>query len=136
MELRMLGPLEGRGAGGPLALGGVQQRAVLAMLALHLDEVVSTDSLIDGLWGERAPAGAVNAVQVYVSRLRKTLQVEIGPDRPGAAVLQRRGPGYRLDLDPECMDLHRFRRLARAGAQVLPAAPARAASLLRDALGL
>jgi DNA-binding SARP family transcriptional activator len=115
MELRMLGPLEVRGVGGPLALGGVQQRAVLAMLALRLNEVVSTDFLVDGLWGDQAPASAVNIVQGYISRLRKVLQAEEASDGVGAAVLFRRGPGYLLELDPERVDLYRFQRLVRAG---------------------
>jgi Transcriptional regulatory protein, C terminal len=93
MEVRVqiLGPLEVRVAGGLLAVRGTQARAVLALLALHVNEVVSTDSFIDGLWGA-PPASAVNIVQVYVSRLRKALQAEQGAER-SAAVLQRRGPG-------------------------------------------
>jgi DNA-binding SARP family transcriptional activator len=135
MDLRMLGPLEVREAGKPLALGGVQQRAVLAMLALHLNEMVSTDFLVDGLWGEQPPASAHNIVQGYISRLRKVLHSEAA-DRGGAAVLQRRGPGYLLELAPEQVDLHRFQRLVRDGSQDLRPAPARAASTLREALGL
>jgi DNA-binding SARP family transcriptional activator len=115
MDLRMFGPLEVRGTGGPLALGGTQQRAVLAMLALHLNEVISTDFLIDGLWGDQAPASATNIVQGYVSRLRKALQAENEPERAGAMVLLRRGPGYLLELHPEQVDLYRFQRLVREG---------------------
>src|SRR3954447_1910477 len=125
MDLRLLGPLEVPGAGGPLALGGVQQRAVLAMLALRLNEVVFTDFLVDGLWRPQAPPSALNTVQCYISRLRKVLQAEDAPDRAGAAVLRRRGPGYVLELDPERVDLHRFQRLAREGAQALGPAPGR-----------
>src|SRR3954451_6596573 len=115
MQIRVLGPLEVRGAGQPLALGGVQQRAVLAMLALHLNEAVTTDFLVDGLWGEQVPASATNTVQVYVSRLRKALQAVKESDGAGGAVLLRRGSGYLLELDPEQLDLHRFGRLAREG---------------------
>src|SRR5688500_10118216 len=136
MQIQVLGPLEVRGAGGLLPLGGVKQRAVLAMLALHLNEAVSTEILVHGLWGEQPPAGARNTVQVYVSRLRKVLQAATGPDRASAAVLQRRGPGYVLELDPERLDLHRFERLVREGVQALPAAPAGAATALSEALGL
>ncbi len=137
MDVRILGPLEIRGAGGLLVLRGTQARAVLAMLALHVNEVISTDFLVDGLWGDREPpASAVNIVQGYVSRLRKVLQVEQRLQDVGAAVLQRRGPGYLLELDPEQVDVHRFQRLARDGTQALPAAPARAAGTLREALGL
>jgi DNA-binding response OmpR family regulator len=51
MDVRILGPLEVRAAGRPLPLGGTKQRAVLAMLVLHANQVVSIDYLVDGLWG-------------------------------------------------------------------------------------
>jgi DNA-binding SARP family transcriptional activator len=136
MQIQVLGPLEVLGTAGPAALGGVKQRAVLAMLALDLNQVVSIQFLVEGLWGDKAPASATNTVQVYVSRLRKALQAADGPDGTGAAVLQRRGPGYRLELDPERLDLHRFQRLAREGAQALRPAPGRSAGILREALDL
>jgi DNA-binding SARP family transcriptional activator len=136
MNLRLLGPLEVWGAGVPLTLGGVQQRAVLAMLALRLNEPLATDFLIDGLWGEQPPRSATNIVQGYISRLRKILQQEGAPDRGEAAVLLRRGPGYLLECNPDQVDLYRFQRLVREGSQALGSAPARAASLLREALGL
>ncbi|MET0939306.1 MAG: helix-turn-helix domain-containing protein, partial [Gaiellaceae bacterium] len=56
-----------------LDLGGNKQRGVLAMLVLRTGNVVSTDALIDGLWGERPPATAAKSLQVYISRLRKAL---------------------------------------------------------------
>ncbi|HVI37975.1 MAG TPA: BTAD domain-containing putative transcriptional regulator, partial [Gaiellales bacterium] len=136
MQIQVLGPLEVRQAGGLVALGGVKQRAVLAMLALRVNEVVPSEWLIEGLWGEQAPPSATNAVQVYVSRLRKALRGAAAAEAAPAAVLQRRGPGYRLELDPERLDLYRFQRLAREGVQALPAAPGRAANQLREALGL
>jgi len=114
----------------------VQQRAVLAMLALHLNVAVSTDFLVDGLWGDQAPASALNIVQSYISRLRKALQAATEVDRVGGAMLQRRGPGYLLELDPKLVDLYRFQRLVREGTQALRPAPARAASTLREALDL
>src|SRR3982750_257870 len=132
MELRLLGPLEVRDAGGPLALGGLQQRAVLAMLALHLNELVSTDVLVDGLWGDQPPASATNIVQGYISRLRKILQGGDTADPRDAATLLRREPGYLLELNPQQVDHKQFERLAREGAQALRPAPARAAGILRE----
>ncbi len=74
MALGILGPLEVRLEGGePVALGGHRQRALLAILILHANEVVSTDRLIDQLWGEHPPATAVHTVRVFVSRLRRAL---------------------------------------------------------------
>ena len=73
MEFRILGPLEVRADGHAVALPGAKPRAVLAVLILHANEPVSAERLAQDLWGEDAPAGAVNTVQVHVSRLRKAL---------------------------------------------------------------
>ena len=71
MDFCVLGPLEARRDGLPVALGGTKQRALLAVLLLHAGEVVSTDRLIDELWGDDPPPTAAHTVQVFVSRLRK-----------------------------------------------------------------
>ena len=86
-EFRILGPLEVVERDRGLALGGRQQRAVLAVLVLHRGELVSTERVIDELWGERAPASAAKTVQGYVSHLRKVL---------GGGVIVTEGRGYRL----------------------------------------
>jgi DNA-binding SARP family transcriptional activator len=132
MDVRILGPLEVRAAGRPLPLGGTKQRAVLAMLALHANQVVSIDYLVDGLWGQASPDSATNAVQVYISRLRKLLHAS---PREGSAafVLVRRRPGYLLELDADELDLARFERLAHQGTQALRPAPRLAAAKLREA---
>lgn len=128
MEFRILGPLEVHGPDGPVALGGAKQRALLALLLLRRGEVVSSDTLIDELWGERPPATAAKSVQVYVSHLRKAL-------RDG--LLETRGRGYALRLEPEQLDLDRFERLLEQGTDLLAAGDARrAAETLRAALAL
>ena len=91
-------------------LGAAQQRALLAVLVLHRGEVVSTDRLIDELWGERAPATAAKTVQVYVSHLRKAL---------GAGVIVTQGRGYRLAVAPEQVDAGRFEALGAEGRRAL-----------------
>jgi DNA-binding SARP family transcriptional activator len=73
MNVRVLGPLEASVEGRTLHVGGGKPRALLAILALHVGEIVSTDRLIEGLWGERPPATATKLVQVYVSQRRKAL---------------------------------------------------------------
>jgi DNA-binding SARP family transcriptional activator len=73
MDIRLLGPIEASLDRGPARLGPRQQRAVLAMLSLAVNRTVSTDRLIEGLWGERAPPSAPKLVQLYVSQLRKPL---------------------------------------------------------------
>jgi DNA-binding SARP family transcriptional activator len=81
----------------PVALGGVRQRAVLAVLALNAGQVVSTDRLVDELWGESPPARAVHTVQVFVSRLRT--QLAAASER-----LVTRPPGYVLELGADEID--------------------------------
>jgi DNA-binding SARP family transcriptional activator len=73
VEFRVLGDLEVWHDGEALPLGAHQQRAVLAILVLHVREVVTSDRLIDELWGDEPPAQAAKTVQVHISRLRKTL---------------------------------------------------------------
>ena len=89
MEYRVLGPLEALGSEGPLPLGGAKQRALLALLILNANRVVSRERLIDELWGDDPPETAVTTVQVYVSRLRKLLPDETLAD--AAARLPARG---------------------------------------------
>ena len=71
MDLRLLGPLEAHFEGRPIELGPRKQRAVLAMLALEPGRTVSTDRLVEGLWGDEPPASAPKMLQLYVSHLRR-----------------------------------------------------------------
>ncbi len=109
MEFKVLGPLEVTQDGRVVDLGAPRQRAVLAFLLLHANEVVSTDRLTEALWPDVTPKTAAKAIQVYVSALRKAF---------GAArdALETRGPGYVLRVGAGALDLHEFERLvARAG---------------------
>jgi hypothetical protein len=92
VDFRILGPLEVARDGQPLALGAVQQRALLAVLVLHRGEVVPIDRLIDELWGERNPATAAKMVQVYVSHLRKGLGAGVIVTQRGEATSSRSRP--------------------------------------------
>src|SRR2546425_11563446 len=100
-DFRILGPLEVVENGRSLALGG-KPRALLAFFLLHANEVVSSERLIDALWGERPPDTAQAALQVYVSQLRKVL----GADR-----IETRPPGYAFRLAPDELDAARFEAL-------------------------
>lgn len=135
MRVKVLGPVELWEANRNLVSGcRPAQLAVLGLLALHADQVVSKDRLIDWLWGERHPATAENLVQVHVSRLRGALR-RGREDAAGRIVT--RAPGYVLHVEPGELDLLEFERLARAGGAALNGdAPAKAARCLRDALGL
>jgi DNA-binding SARP family transcriptional activator len=125
VEFRILGPLEVVEQGRPLALGGARQRALLALLLTRANEVVSTDRLIEELWGERAPKAAGNALQYHVSRLRKLLA-------PSHAIVTSE-PGYVIRLGPDELDLLRFEHLVEEGQRSSPEAAER---VLREALAL
>jgi DNA-binding SARP family transcriptional activator len=124
MDFRLLGPLEVSEHGRPLALGGMKQRSVLAVLLMHANELVTTDQLIDRIWGAAPPRRASKNVQVYVSRLRKL----VGADR-----LSTHPGGYVLHVEPDELDVSRFERLAGEAATRGPEAAARK---LTEALGL
>jgi WD40 repeat protein/DNA-binding SARP family transcriptional activator len=129
MDFRILGPLEVRDEPGPVVLGGVKPRAVLAVLLLNANEPVSADRLATALWGEEAPAGAAKTVQVYVSRLRKAL------DHPDLVATTT--AGYRLRVEPDELDADRFARRVEEGRAALAAGrPERAGTILREALAL
>ena len=132
MEIGILGALEVRAASKIRPLGGTKQRAVLAMLVLATNQVVSTDCLADGLWGDTLPASANNVIQTYISRLRGILAGADSIDADGR--VRRCPPGYLLDMDPEHIDLFRFERLSRDGIQQLTTAPDAASTILRQAL--
>jgi DNA-binding SARP family transcriptional activator/tetratricopeptide (TPR) repeat protein len=133
MEFRVLGPVELWSAGQQRDLGPTRVRSVLAILALTPRTLVPTDVLIDRLWDTQPPAKARESLSVYVTRLRGSLRQAIGE----SVRLTGRDSGYELDVDPETIDLHQFRRLRRqADAAAGNGDPDHAALLLREADGL
>jgi len=133
MEFRILGPLEvvdDNGAG--VAVGGSRERAVLALLLLSANRVVSSERLAEDLWGSQPPDGAAHALRVHVSRLRKALR-EAGGD--GIVITQ--APGYVARVDTADVDALRFESLvAQAREQAGSGHHEQAATVLREALGL
>jgi YVTN family beta-propeller protein len=129
LEYRILGPLEVARDAVVLPEVGERQRTLLAVLLLHANEVVSSDRLIDELFGEDAGASAVNTLQAAVSRLRKFLA-------PSDALVTR-PRGYMLRVGDDELDLLRFERLVADARRALGDGDAdRAATLLRRALAL
>ena len=100
MRFLLLGPLEVRNDGKIVPLGGAKQRALLVILLLHANEVVSRDRLLEALWPERPPGDAAHSLDHQISRLRKVL------DPPELLVTQ--GGGYLLAVDPGDIDVQRF----------------------------
>src|SRR5437773_1106510 len=112
MDFRVLGPLEVLDGGRRLALGGPRQRALLAFLLLHANEVVSGEKLLEAAWGEQPPATGRAGLHVRISQLRKVL---------GASRIATRAPGYMLTVAPGDLDLARFEHAASAGRRALAA---------------
>jgi predicted ATPase/DNA-binding SARP family transcriptional activator len=128
-DVRVLGTLEVVRDGRPIALAGPKQRSVLAMLALDANHVMSTDMLIEQIWGDENPQGARRSLQVYVANLRKLLG--------DGARIESRGGGYVLEVTPDDLDLHRFSRLAAQAREARDKGTIEsAARLLREALDL
>jgi DNA-binding SARP family transcriptional activator len=135
IDFLLLGPLEARQRDRLLRLGSIKHRMLLAKLLLHANQVVSTDELIEAVWGEEPPPTVRQSLQNHVAALRKAIETGNGSAPP--RMLLTRDPGYLLNVDPEQLDLHRFQRLDRAGREALSAGdPAAAADLLRQALAL
>jgi predicted ATPase/DNA-binding SARP family transcriptional activator len=127
IQFRLLGPLEVYRDGEQVEVPGTKPSALLAMLLLHVGEVVSTDRLIDALWGERPPRTAGNTLQAHMTALRRVL----GPD-----VVLTRAPGYELPREQGDLDIACFEDQAAAGHAALAEHPDRASHLLTQALGL
>ncbi|MFF4909517.1 BTAD domain-containing putative transcriptional regulator [Streptomyces sp. NPDC001260] len=128
MRFGILGPLEVRTDDGtPVDPGGPRPRALLTLLLLDAGRTVSAERLVDGLYGARPPAGAANALQSQISRLRRRLaphtEIEANP------------AGYRIVTAPDTVDAHLFERLAAQG-RAAAADPRQAAARLADALAL
>lgn len=121
LEVDILGPVEARVGGFDVSLSPLE-RNLLAILALQPGKIISTERMIDQLWGDQIPASPRSRVQGLVSSLRR----KVGD------VLVTRAPGYLLDLAKLCIDLSRCERLALNASTAQT--PAEAAELLRQAL--
>ncbi|MBP2702802.1 tetratricopeptide repeat protein [Microbispora sp. RL4-1S] len=128
MRFGILGPTEAwHGDGRPVPVGGPGLRALLGLLLLDAGRVVTVERLIDGLYGAEAPAGAANALQAQVSRLRRHL----------GDLVVRHPAGYTLAVEPDDVDALRFERLAAEGRRALAAGDhPSAAARLEEALAL
>jgi len=132
VEFRILGPVQVVLDGTIASLGGNRERAVLALLLLSANQVVSADRLAEDLWDGRPPDAATAALQVYVSRLRKALGQS---SRDG--VLRTQPPGYLIQVEPGQLDADHFAALvARGRDEAAGGDHHRAAATLREALAL
>lgn len=138
MRIGLLGPLEVWADNeSAVEVGGTRLRTLLIVLALEPGRVVSLARIVDGIWGQEPPAGAVNAVQALVSRLRRALsraQSRALSQAPSQQAIESHPAGYRLVIEPDAVDVTRFERLVAAGRSASD--PATAGRLLREALEL
>ena len=111
VELGVLGPLQVRQDGAPVAIPGAKPRAILTMLGLHTGSVVSADSLIELLWGDYPPRTAAKALQTHISSLRRTL---------GDGVVVTEGAGW--TLNGPSVDAARYKSAAKSGGRPRPPA--------------
>jgi DNA-binding SARP family transcriptional activator/predicted negative regulator of RcsB-dependent stress response len=133
MRFRLLGPLEVRDGDGWRGIGAPKWRSLLAALLINAGQIVSTDALIDEIWGDEPPAKAANLVSIYVLRLRRLIE-EDGSD---GSVLVTRAPGYQLLADKAQTDVQQFEAMVRDGRRALAAKePEQAAGHLAAALAL
>ncbi|CAM5413364.1 Regulatory protein AfsR OS=Kitasatospora aureofaciens OX=1894 GN=afsR PE=3 SV=1 [Kitasatospora aureofaciens] len=115
LRFQVLGPVQAWLDGEPLSLGSPQQQAVLTTLLLHSGRPVTTQDLVDALWGDRPPAQAVAALRTYVSRLRSVIEPRREVRRP-AELLVSVADGYALRIPGEALDLSVFERLSAEAA--------------------
>ena len=130
MRFCVLGPLEAYADERSVAVGGGRQRALLALLLVHANEVVSRDRLIEELWAGDPSPSRPQSLDVYLSRLRRAFR-EVG----AGDVLVTRAPGYVLHVEET--DARRFEALAAEGREALAAGEAEQATrVLTEALAL
>jgi basic membrane lipoprotein Med (substrate-binding protein (PBP1-ABC) superfamily)/DNA-binding SARP family transcriptional activator len=134
MEFRILGPLEARAGDKVIDLGPHKQRALLALLLIHVDRVVPTDRILDALWGEDA-AGKERALWVHISRLRSALEPHRA-ERGESSVLITRDHGYLVRSEPTSVDARRFEAAVAEARARLADEPDTASEILRVALDL
>jgi DNA-binding SARP family transcriptional activator/tetratricopeptide (TPR) repeat protein len=135
MWFLLLGEMELQAAGRLLDVGAPRQQAVLAVLVVDAGRPVAIETLIDRVWEDTPPAAARNVLYSHLSRVRGLLR-QAGALTGGATVrVERRHAGYVLEVDPDLVDLHRFRRLVEHGRDVR-CADAERAEVLTEALSL
>jgi WD40 repeat protein/DNA-binding SARP family transcriptional activator len=134
MKFKILGPLEVVDGDGPIEISSPTQRALLAMLLLTPNSVISSDRLLDQVWDHEPPSGGLNTLRFHVSKLRDALQPDRASGEEGLVITK--SPGYSLVTDPENVDAAQFELLVQEARRIVLSDPARASLLLNEALDL
>lgn len=139
MHVNLLGPLDAKMHGCSVVPSAAKPRQVLALLALHAGRLVTLSTLVEELWGVRAPRSADATLQTYILSLRRQVRAALPPGAVDVAktVLATRPCGYALNIPPEYVDVHRYQKLVATGERALAAGRDEAASrTLGEALDL
>lgn len=118
VEIGVLGPLEARADGVSIVPTAGKPARIVALLALRVGQLVTTDQLIDEIWDRRPPRSAATTVQTYIMHLRRRLQRVLDLDAEDSSakhVLITRSRGYELAAEPDDVDAVRYDRLCSAG---------------------
>lgn len=137
IRFEILGPVRAFAGHRELDLGPYKQRAVLAVLLINANKTVSTNELVDAVWDDNPPNNGANVVQKYVAGLRRALEPERAVRAPAQRLLRTDG-GYRLRVDPGCLDAELLVEMQAEAAELVAdsAAPDATVAKLRDALSL
>ncbi|GGR83679.1 hypothetical protein GCM10010269_23490 [Streptomyces humidus] len=136
LRFSVLGPVRVRRDGVALELGPPQQRALLALLLARPGQPMEVEQIVDALWGEEPPVSATTLVYRYVGTLRRTLEPDL-PARVSGGLLLRGAGGYRIEVDPDSLDLLRFRQLVQDARRVRDEGlTRRSVAMYVEALGL
>ena len=134
MEFRVLGPLEIVSDGRHVSVDAPKQRALLAVLLIHANEVVSTDRLLELVWEDEQPSGGLRTLRFHISKLRDALEPGRGQGEEG--IIATRAPGYVLEVAPARVDALAFETMLAEVREVRDTDPATAVKLLDEALAL
>lgn len=133
LEYRVLGPLQVLRHGEPVALEAPRRRALLALFLIHANEPLSTDRIIDEIWGNDPPGGGVKTLQVHVANLRKVLEPGRRKGEAALTLVTEHG-GYSLRVASEAIDAGRLEKAVDAARGLMPGEPERTADVLARAL--
>jgi DNA-binding SARP family transcriptional activator len=135
VEIRILGPLEVLADEHAIEITSARQRALLTLLAVNANRVVTPDRIVEDVWGTDTPASGTKVLAFHVSRLRDALAPGRRSGEPSGG-LETEAGGYVLRVDPDAIDAVHFERLAHEAHRRLPEDPVAAHAILDDALGL
>ncbi|WRZ87676.1 AfsR/SARP family transcriptional regulator [Streptomyces sp. NBC_01007] len=139
MRIQILGPLSAEVNGGSIVPTAGKPRQILALLALYPGRVMPVPTLMEEIWGTEPPQSALTTLQTYILQLRRRLGTAMGPGSPAGVkdVLATRHGGYLLQIEPGCVDVHHYDRLAKEGQSAFEAGDNRvSADRFRTALEL